>query len=376
MKITIDATGISAYKTGTVTYLLEILAQWNQDADLEHEFIIFCAPSAKHHFECLALGKSFSFKMASNSKLIRMLWQQTALPYYLWRNHVDVHWGPGFILPLLKVCPMAVTVHDMTFELLPRVHEPIKRIYFPFMIRRAIKRAGVVFAVSNSTAKDIDLLLPGNSDKIVVTPLAAGKFTTDLPSASSVSDIPVTKLDDGSPWSPYVLFIGTLEPRKNLERLLQAWRNLAPEARASYRLLVIGAKGWMVDRLRECGDESVEFLGHKSDTELAWYLRHATFLAYPSLYEGFGLPVIEAMAAGTPVLTSDIAATREVAQDAAVLVEPLSVSSIQAGLSRLLLDPALRDRLSALGIARAKQFSWETTARRTLLGLKEISAGA
>ncbi len=377
MRIAIDATGISAYQTGTVTYLLEILAQWNRDTEIHHEFIVYCAPAAKHHFERLSLDKRFRFEKAPSAKLARMVWQQTLLPYSLWRNQVDVHWGPGFILPCLPICPMAVTVHDMTFDLMPEVHEPIKRFYFPFMIRRSIKRARCVFAISNATAKDLQRLIPASVGKTQVTPLAARSFSVKksdagAPSSDSHASASMSAGKPDIALQPYVLFVGTLEPRKNLDRLLQAWQSLPAAVRGQHRLVVIGIKGWMVDQLCEQRYESVDFLGHVSDEALGEYVRGATCFAYPSLYEGFGLPVIEAMAAGVPVLTSEIGATQEVAHGAALLVDPTSISSIAEGLSRLLLDPVLREQLSAAGPVRAAEFSWARTASLTLRGLEGI----
>lgn len=292
-----------------------------------------------------------------------MMWQQTVLPLFLLRHKVDVHWGPGFVLPFLVVCPMVVTIHDMTFDLFPEAHEPIKRLYFPFMIRRAVKRASRVLVDSGSTASDLDRLIPGSVEKTVVAHLAAR--TLNVKSAPSNFDDRYSA--PGNPVSGlYVLFIGTLEPRKNLHRLLQAWKQLSVDDRFEYRLIVVGVKGWMVEQLEDQGNDNVEFVGHVPDHQLKAYLRGASCFVYPSLYEGFGLPVIEAMAAGIPVLTSNVGATLEIARDAAVLVDPMSVKDIVDGLHKLLTDLNLRQQLSEAGIKRAGEFSWEVTAKRTL----------
>jgi len=374
MKITIDATGLSPFRTGTVTYLLEILARWAAVAVPLHQFVIFCTPQTRHHFEELQSDRRFTLALVSRNKLMQMLWQQTFLPLYLWRHKIDVHWGPGFILPLVKVCPMAVTIHDMTFESLPEVHEPIKRVYFPFMIRRALGRADMVFAVSRSTANDVQRLIPGGARRIAVTYLAPRTPVNDQVTKLQHKSVNRTLPISDSVTKPYVLFVGTLEPRKNLERLLAAWRELPVEVCDKYHLKVIGVKGWMVDQLEQQSNDTVEVLGHVSDAALDSYLSNATCFAYPSLYEGFGLPVIEAMAAGIPVLTSNVGATREIAEGAAVLVDPRSVDSIQAGLAKLLSEPDLRRELSEAGLNRAAQFSWAQTAQATWQALENIAS--
>jgi glycosyltransferase involved in cell wall biosynthesis len=392
MKVTIDATGLSPHKTGTVTYLVEILAQWNVDTTIEHEFVVYCTLATRHHFDEIRLDGRFRLIMVSVRKFWQMLWQQTLLPVLLRRENVDVHWGPAFVLPLLGSSATVVTIHDMTFDLLPEVHEPIKRVYFPFMIRHAVKRAECILAVSQSTADDLDRLISGSATKTVVTHLAArtlgiGQKRCSSDATPSSSDIAARPMKERSSYGaaqeeilsnrpqskPYVLFIGTLEPRKNLDRLLQAWKQLSEDVRGEYRLIVVGVKGWMVDQLQAQVDGSVEFVGHVSDQTLQEYLEGAVCFVYPSLYEGFGLPVIEAMAVGVPVLTSNVGATREIAQDAALLVDPLSVNDIESGLRQMLTDSAYRQHLSEKGSLRAREFSWAKTARLTLEALVEAS---
>lgn len=357
MKVTIDATGLSPFQTGTVTYLLEILARYNARSELEHTFVIFCAPAVRHHFLGLELDSRFTFVMAPSRKVFQLLWQQTVLPYQLWRHRADVHWGPGFVLPLLRVCPMVVTVHDMTFDLMPQAHEPIKRFYFPLMIRCAVKRASKVLCISNTTAEDLNRLVKPARSKVQVTPLAARNIGANK--ASPATDLPS---------KPYFLYVGTLEPRKNLARLLQAWHGLEASQRGCCRLVIVGVKGWMVDSLlpNASGHSEVQVLGHVSNETLDLLLKHATAFVYPSLYEGFGLPVIEAMAAGVAVLTSNVGATQEIARDAAWLVDPMSVDSIQMGLLALLQDQALRERLATAGRTRAASYDWAETAQITL----------
>ena len=364
MKISIDASGLGQANTGTVVYLAQILAHWNQDKSVAHAFVIFVAPKARHHLTALSLDDRFQLLDAPDHRLLRVLWQQVVLPVHLTRLGVSVHWGPGFVLPLLSRRPMVLTVHDLTFQLFPATHEPIKRYYFPFMIRRAVHKAHTVLVISQTTRIDLERLQPSSRAKTQVTLLAAR---------------PLLGVVHPQPSNPkYGLFIGTLEPRKNLLNLLKAWSSLAPEVRGEAQLRVVGATGWLVqDLLHYAGEQdNIRFLGSLTDQALATQLHGASFFVYPSLYEGFGLPVLEAMSAGVPVLTSDVGATQEIAAHAALLVNPHSQQSMAQGLARLLQEPDLLATLRAAGLLRAAQFSWSQTARQTLQALQAAGSAS
>ena len=345
MKIGIDATGFAVTTAGTVVYLTEILARWNADPRLDHRFYIFVCPKAIHHLEALQLDHRFMLIQAPDARHWRLPWQQLVLPWKIGRLGLDVHWGASFTLPLLAQVPMVVTVHDMTFELFAQHHERLKRLYFPAMIRAGVRRARRVLAISATTREDLRQRVPASTAKTTVTLLAARTLRATVTASAS----PPPPLH-----TPYVLFVGTLEPRKNLDRLLQAWRSLPLAVRQGWRLRIIGATGWMVkppgadpaDR-----EEGIELLGHLDDAALSAQLQQAALLAYPSIYEGFGLPVIEAMQMGVPVLTSNVGATREVAQDAARLVDPASVAASAHG-------KYIRLKLDTIAEAEPEDLGW------------------
>lgn len=363
MRISIDASGLGGPKTGTTVYLAEILAAWNRDFSIKHEFVIFASSKGLRHLSALGLDERFRFVSAPDNRLLRPVWQQSVMDWYIWRLHIDVHWGAGFILPLLGSVPMVVSIHDMTFQIFPSVHERIKRYYFPAMIKAAVKKAKYVLAISESTCNDLHRLLPESDGKTMVTLLAA----RNLNSGVLTGEEGLKKNDN-----PYFLFVGTVEPRKNLARLISAWRSIGIDERGQVCLVVVGAAGWLVDELlgQLVHDDAIDFRGSVSDQELALLIRGAMAFVYPSLYEGFGLPVVEAMAQGIPVLTSNVGATREVAVGAAVLVDPESVDAIREGLLSLLHDVKLREELSILGQERAATFSWERAASETLTAIE------
>lgn len=366
MRVSIDATGLGRPKTGTVVYLTEILHRWNQNPKIKHEFIIFSGASGVRHLRPLGLDARFRVVRAPTPRFARIPWQQVAMPLKLAAEQVDVHWGAGFVLPLLSRKPMLLTVYDLTFQMFPGVHEFLKRYYFPAILHASVRRARAILTISKATRADLHRLLPQSRGKTTVTTLAAR--TLGAP--------PKKKKTRSAPAAPggYLLFIGTLEPRKNLERLLLAWQMLEPGLRAGIELHVVGATGWMVDKTlrRFERDGSIKFHGEVEDAELGRLLAGALGFVYPSLYEGFGLPVIEAMSLGVPVLTSKVGATREVAEGAAILVDPESVENICSGMRRLLTEASLRKKLSALGLQRASQYSWEDTAQKTLQAIESL----
>lgn len=361
--IAVDATGFGRHKTGTAVYALEILRVWNADKNLTARFHIFISPKTRPYFEELNLDSRFCFHFAPDDRGLRSIWQHLVLPFKVSRLACDVLWGTSFIVPLLALRPCVVTIHDMTFCTLPAVHERMRRWYFGTVVGSSIAKARVILCVSETTRNDVARLYPSAGEKLKVTLLGPRVFSGKI----------LGSLEQGAEKPPYVLAIGTLEPRKNLPRLLRAWHALAPSVRGDTRLYVAGSDGWMMGDLKEqrsTDDSSVEFLGHVEEGRLWGLLQGALFLAYPSLYEGFGLPVIEAMSLGVPVLTSGVGATAEVAGGSACLVDPMDEDSIAAGLARLLLSGALRERLIVAGRERARSFSWQRTADLTFRALK------
>jgi len=224
-------------------------------------------------------------------------------------------------------------------------------------IRPALRRARALACISQATREDLEARFPaarGKSHTIALAGTPPGREPPPLD--------PAFGLD-----RPFVLAVGTLEPRKNLERLIDAWAALPAALRAGHTLALVGPRGWQDDAiLRAAHDHGARLLGRVSDEQLqALYAGCAAF-AYPSLYEGFGLPVLEAMTAGAPVLTSTTSSLPEVAGDAALLIDPRDSGAIAQGLQRLLTEPGLAEALGEKGRERARLFSWERTARQTL----------
>jgi len=259
---------------------------------------------------------------------------------------------------------LTTTVHDMTCWLMPELHSPANVAVTQSHGGAMTRRADGVVAVSECSRRDaIDILDLDPNRVVVIYPGVPEPFF-----AVTAADVHAARAKFGLE-KPYVLSVGTVEPRKNLPALIEAFAALSATTREQYELVVAGPIGWAdpatVARVRGAG-AGVRYLGYVDETDLPGLTAGATLLAYPSLYEGFGLPVAQAMAAGTAVLTSDVSSLPEVAGEAAVLVDPRSTAEIRGGLERLLGSPALRERLGGAGRVRARQFHWNIAARRSL----------
>jgi glycosyltransferase involved in cell wall biosynthesis len=265
----------------------------------------------------------------------------------------------SYVTTILVRVPTVTVVYDLLA--LVGATRPNRRSAFVerLTLRAALHSSDRLWCISQATADVLTARYPAARSKIAVVPLAA-------PSRLSETSV------DGDwqlPEPEFVLAVGTLEPRKNLPRLVDAYRSLPAELRDAHQLVVVGALGWRtgetLEALRSLGDH-VRLLGHVSDDELAELYRRCAVFCYPSLGEGFGLPVLEAMAAGAPVITSDVSSLPEVGGDAVEYVDPHSTASIAAALERVLSSPGRRAELSERGLARAEAFSWSSTADRVI----------
>lgn len=290
-----------------------------------------------------------------------VLWQQLQLPRRLSRGDVDLFWSPLQTLPLASRVPAVVTVHDLTALLLPETHSArVRWSLLPFL-GRSLDRARAIVADSEATASDLRFHFPETADRLrVVYPGVDPAFTPAAP-----DDVKLIRNELGFP-DGYLLFVGTLEPRKNVPALLDAWETLRREDPATPPLVLAGGAGWhggsLPRRLAALAPHGVHHLGRVSDSQLVRLMRGATVFVYPSLYEGFGLPPLEAMACGVPVVTSDAASLPEVVGDAGVTVEPNRPEALAAALHELLADPQRAAELGRRGGARAARFTWERAA--------------
>lgn len=299
----------------------------------------------------------------------RILWEQAALPVYLRQQGAEVVHGLVNVLPLAAPCPGVVTVHDLSFVRTPEKLPPLKRAYHTALCRASVARAAQIIAVSHQTAADLERFWGVPAARIRVIHNGVAPRFKPQPPASSAAWRRRNKLP-----ARYLLYLGTLEPRKNLERLLRGyarWIEEDADAAADVALVLAGAKGWYYDEIYGTVAalglaERVVFPGFVPAADLpAWYAGAAAFV-YPSLFEGFGLPVLEAMACGVPVICSRVPSLLEVAGDAAVTVTPNDEAGFVDALRLVLGQPRLHAELSARGQAQAARFTWRRCAEQTV----------
>lgn len=296
----------------------------------------------------------------------RIVWEQSVLPGLLAQLGADLQHGLVNVLPLASGVPGVVTVHDLSFVRLPDKFPPAKRFYLTRLCRASVARAARVIAVSRQTADDLVRYFELPARKIEVVHNGVEARFVPGPAAANQA----FRTAKGLP-AEFFLFVGTLEPRKNLDLLLRAFARFhARPEHAHIKLVMVGGKGWFFEdifrQVAELGLEaSVLFPGFVEDEELpAWY-RAALAFVYPSLFEGFGLPVLEAMACGTPVICSRAGSLLEIVGDAALTAPATDSEGWVAALTLLANQLALRSQLRARGLARAAHFTWEATAAQT-----------
>lgn len=300
---------------------------------------------------------------------LRSVWMQFLLPLVLRRVRPNLTHFTNYLAPAWMSEPYVVSVHDMSLTRVPEHHTLRKRFLTATLAPRVAERARLVLAPSHATRRDIieDLQIP--EGRVWMVPYAAGeefKPTTERPQSLPRS---VTS---------YVLYVGTIEPRKNLVRALDAFALVARQY-PDVSFVLAGQRGWKCEEIYSRAASSdlrdrVVILDYVSESDLPRLYSHATACFYPSLFEGFGFPVLEAMACGTPVITSDTTSLAEIGEDAALLVDPLNVAAMASAVSKVLQDSGLRADLRARGFARAGSYSWVHTAKETLRAY-EAAAG-
>jgi len=358
MRLGIDASYLlEPQKSGVETYTLNLVRALLALPDRPETFLY--AAGRDRPADAVPL-----FAAADRARVSRVsrLWLRLRMPLAMWSDRVSVAHFPGTLLPAWLPCPAVTTFYDLAAYRYPALYDPAERPIYDRLVPAAAARSAAIVAISEATKRDLVEFLHVPEAKIVVTPLGADPRVRPVPEAAAIV------AERFGLRQPYLLAcVGSGHPRKNLKAVIEAFRTLGdgdlglaivgsadrdPEARAALE--------------RSPARDRIVLLGHVPEDDLPAIYSAAVIFCFPSLYEGFGLPVLEAMACGTPVVCSNASSLPEVAGHAAVLIDPHEPSALAEAVRTLLANVAHRQALAAAGLARAREFTWERTARLTL----------
>jgi glycosyltransferase involved in cell wall biosynthesis len=319
-------------------------------------------------------------RLPVHKPLARIIWEQTFFALHLRNKYALLH-SLAYVSPFLNHTRSIVTLYDLSFYLYPEYFRPLQRLYLQIGTRASVRRAQTIITISESSKRDAVRLLNVNPANIqVVPPGVEPDFFRTIPPNALENFRRTKNLPEH-----FVLFLGTREPRKNIPTLIRAFVKAKRAAQLPHALVLAGGRGWLDESVERTIQEldvadHILFPGFVAHAELPWWYRAADVFVYPSQYEGFGMPALEALASGTPVITSNVSSLPEAVGDAALLVNPRAPEQIADALIRLLTDEALRRECAARGPQHARQFTWTRAAQltadtyRRALGLHSLRA--
>lgn len=373
MRVVLDGKPLASLRTGIGHYGFELARSLAQIAPSD-DFTFICpvplAPSAAVDFK--KYRRPNFHEIHFNSPRLNRYWWSLGLPLYLSGSKFDLFHGVNYELPRLRVIPTVVTIHDLSLLLHDDTHlKPLTR-----RARRRLPRvaqsADMIITDSAAMKREIADHLKVPKEKIAVTHLAPRSVFKPLPPQQTLEARQRLKIAD-----EFILFVGTIEPRKNLQALIRAFSEIQRTNGRNIQLVIAGREGWLMDEFYSLIhsselDELVRFTGYLSDEDLCALYSSCAVFVYPTLYEGFGLPPLEAMSCGAAVVTSDIPVMRESVGEAAVRVDPNSVTGLAQAITNVLENPGMREQLSQAGIEQAGRFTWERTAAQTLEVYRQV----
>jgi len=370
VRIGIDARKLHDFGIGT--YIRNILREL-ANIDQTTEYVLFSRPDDT----AIASELGPNFRAVPTRSAHYSIGEQISIPIAVKRERLDLFHAPHYVLPALTPTRSVVTIHDAIHLMFPeyRRHR-LGHAYAHASLWTAAHKSDRIFTVSEQSKRDILKFFKVPPDKIVVTPNAIDERFSVAPSEEHV----MQTRERYQLSHAYLLYVGNIKPHKNLERLIEAFRLVREQGRPELELIIIGDEISKLQSLRRAVHKYqlhrfVRFLGFVPDKTLAVLYRLASVFVFPSLYEGFGLPPLEAMASGTPVVTSNVSSLPEVVGDAAILVDPYRAEAIADGILQVLRSAHLRDDLRQRGFARVKAYSWRRSAQRVREVYGEVVAG-
>lgn len=371
MRIGIDATALPPQPVGAGNYIIQLIRNLD-GVDSEFEFVVFAQPGGRRLIDIPASSRIRWVETPPINPGLRLVWEQALFPRLIRKSAVELMHSLHYTRPYLLPCRSVVTFHDMTFFLYPHLHTRIKRIFFPMAIRLSARTAQALIADSESTRQDAIRILDIPPHKIVAVQLGIDPRFRVIEDSLALEQVRREyKLPD-----QFILYVGLVEPRKNVPLLIRAYKNLAEQGLVN-PLVIVGRFGWMssevldeVERL-ELKDR-VYFTGYVPSNDLPGIYNLASLCVYPTRYEGFGFPALEAMACGVPLITSAVSSLPEIVGDAGLLVTPDDEELLTQAMRSVLSNADLQAEMSRKGPVQAAQFTWERTARLTLQVYRQV----
>lgn len=358
---------------GTERYTLNLIKQFEK-MQSAHEFLIILSKINESYYR--VKQERFInnvYQVNTKNRLLRIIGEQVYIPYIAKKHNLDILFSPCNISPLLIKVPVVLTLFDLQWLTYPELFSQFQLMYINKFLPWSAQKARMIITLSEHSRKDILKIIPGiTEDKVKVIAPGITPIFRRIESPNDIKDIKMKfHIRD-----KFMLSVCQTHKRKNLGRLIEAFYQLKVNKQIPHQLIIAGGKGDAYDELISIINEKnipdVIITGYISDSEVCLLYNSAEMMVYPSLFEGYGFPVIEAMACGTPVITSNISSLPEAAGDAAILINPYSVSEIAQAMDLVIYNQELRNQLIQKGFQHTQRFSWENTARETIKVLESV----
>ena len=369
--IAIDAHSVGAQLAGNETYAINLIEALAEIDQTNYYTLFVTTREAVDRFA----NRWPNFKIRHTLPHTPLVRIPLTLSAELRRNPVDVL-HVQYTAPPLAPCPVVTTIHDLSFEHLPETFKRRSRAQLRLTVRRSARKAALILTLSEFSRRDIIETYAVDPARVIVTPAAAPSHFAPVANETELKDI----RERYGIGPNYLLSLGSIQPRKNLTRLIEAFLSLRRAGRGDEipQLVIAGKRGWLDREVfraaqRDDRNQSIKFIGYLPEEDLPALYSGATGFIYPSYFEGFGLPVLEAMQCGAPVIAANKTSIPEVAGDAALLVDPFDTTALAKAIGRLIDDDGCRVELRAKGLKRAAEFSWITTAKLTLKAYEQVA---
>lgn len=369
MRIGINARYLQSSRSGIAQYIFYLLSNL-KTVDTKNDYTLFLGSDKQVSGDILNFGFPLDVSgFPTTNQALKIAWQHIYLPRRIKELKIDVFHEPTFISPFFKQCPTVITVLDLAYRFLPDCYTLRNRLYLDKLMKHSIDTSDAVIAISENTKRDILLNFKIPENKVKVVYLAVDE--TFCPVDNSKKEEILRVKSKYNITGDFIFTVSLISPRKNLVTLIKAFALLKQKGKIGHSLVIAGKKGWLFNEVFEaaasCGyEKDIIFCDFVPQDDLVMLYNAADVFVYPSLYEGFGLPLLEAMACQCPVVASNNSSIPEVCSDAAVLVDPYDAAGFSDAIYRIISDRPLKDSLIKKGRERVANFSWKKAAQETV----------